>query len=308
MAVSIDSRRVHHLRVAVDEGSLTLAAKTLGISQPALSMSIRSLELDLGVTLLTRYRHGVRPTAFADILAASSRTIEAELGHAATRLSQLKLSTAGMVGIGCGPSESSRLLPMALLLLRRTHPEIRVIVEYGLNESLMPLVANGDIAFALSSVPRHSMHPDLKQQPLLVDAAVVVARVGHPLARRRKVAVRDLAAYPWVLARRWELERNALDQLFTEAGVDVVEPAIETTSDSLMKAIVAQSDFLTFVPREMIHWEERARLLRPLNAVHSAWRRQVGLTTRRGTELPEAARHLVACLREAAAALAPAVL
>ena len=308
MAVSIDSRRVHHLRVAVDEGSLTLAAKTLGISQPALSMSIRSLELDLGVTLLTRYRHGVRPTAFADILAASSRTIEAELGHAATRLSQLKLSTASMVGIGCGPSESSRLLPMALLLLRRTHPEIRVIVEYGLNESLMPLVANGDIAFALSSVPRHSMHPDLKQQPLLVDAAVVVARVGHPLARRRKVAVRDLAAYPWVLARRWELERNALDQLFTEAGVDVVEPAIETTSDSLMKAIVAQSDFLTFVPREMIHWEERARLLRPLNAVHSGWRRQVGLTTRRGTELPEAARHLVTCLRETVAALTPAVL
>lgn len=308
MAVSIDSRRVHHLRVAVDEGSLTLAAKTLGISQPALSMSIRSLELDLGVTLLTRYRHGVRPTAFADILAASSRTIEAELGHAATRLSQLKLSTAGMVSIGCGPSESSRLLPMALLLLRRTHPEIRVIVEYGLNESLMPLVANGDIAFALSSVPRHSMHPDLKQQPLLVDAAVVVARVGHPLARRRKVAVRDLAAYPWVLARRWELERNALDQLFTEAGVDVVEPAIETTSDSLMKAIVAQSDFLTFVPREMIHWEERARLLRPLNAVHSGWRRQVGLTTRRGTELPEAARHLVTCLRETVAALTPAVL
>ena len=169
MPVSIDSRRIRHLRVAVDEGSLTRAAKTLGISQPALSMSIRSLEADLGVTLLTRHRHGVRPTAFADILATSSRTVETELAHTATRLSQLKLATAGMVSIGCGPSESSRLLPMALVLLRRTHPEIRIIVEYGLNESLMPLVANGDIAFALSSVSRHSMHPDLKQQPLFAD-------------------------------------------------------------------------------------------------------------------------------------------
>jgi len=307
MPVSIDSRRIRHLRAAVDEGSLTLAAATLGISQPALSMSIRSLEAELGVPLLTRHRHGVRPTEFAEILATSSRTVETELALAATRLSQLKLAAAGTVSIGCGPSESSRLLPMALVLLRRSHPEIRTIVEYGLNESLMPLVANGDIAFALSSVPRDSLNPALKQQPLFADTAVVVARVGHPLARRRSFTVADLSAYPWVLARRQELERNALDQMFTEAGVDVVEPAIETTSGSLMKAIVMQSDFLTFVPREMIYWEERARMLRPLNAVHSAWRRQVGITTRRGTELPAPARHVVACLREAAVALAKAV-
>ena len=154
MPVSIDSRRIRHLRAAVDEGSLTLAAATLGISQPALSMSIRSLEAELGVPLLTRHRHGVQPTAFAEILATSSRTVETELALAATRLSQLKLAAAGTVNIGCGPSESSRLLPMALVLLRRSHPDIRTIVEYGLNESLMPLVANGDIAFALSSVPR----------------------------------------------------------------------------------------------------------------------------------------------------------
>ena len=307
MPVSIDSRRIRHLRAAVDEGSLTLAAATLGISQPALSMSIRSLEAELGVPLLTRHRHGVRPTAFAEILATSSRTVEAELALAATRLSQLKLVTAGTVSIGCGPSESSRLLPMALVLLRGSHPEIRTIVEYGLNESLMPLVANGDIAFALSSVPRDSLNPALKQQPLFADTAVVVARVGHPLARRRNFSVAELSAYPWVLARRQELERNALDQMFTEAGVDVVEPAIETTSGSLMKAVVMQSDFLTFVPREMIYWEERARMLRPLNAVHSGWRRQVGITTRRGTELPAPARLIVACLREAAVALARAV-
>ena len=306
MSESIDPRRMRHLLAAADAGSLTLAAQALGVSQPALSMSIKTLEQDLGVSLLERHRHGVRTTAFGDVLVGHARRVEDELGQAALRLRQLRQASACEIAIGCGPSESSRLLPMALTRLQRTRPEIRVFVEYGLNESLMPLVARGAIAFALSSVPRNSTHAELRHQVLCADSAVVVARVGHPLARRRVLTARDLAAYPWVLARRWELERNALDQLFAEAGLAPIQPEIETTSATLMKTIVAQSDFLTFVPHEMIHWEERTRLLRPLNGIRSSWARQVGLTTRRDAALREAARHLVASLREVAAEIAAA--
>lgn len=305
MPPSLDVRRIRHLLAAVDEGSLTVAAQTLGISQPALSMSVKSLEQELGVALLTRHRHGVRPTPYAEILVDSARAIEGELAQATTRLRQLKAVTAGSVSVGCGPAESSRLLPMALIRLRRTHPNIRVIVEYGLNESLMPLVASGAISFAVSSVPSQSAHAELEHQALFVDSAVVVARSGHPLARKRALTAADLAPWPWVLARRRELERNALDQLFTDAGLPPIAPEVETSSASLMKTIVAQSDFLTFVPREMIHWEEKARLLRPLKAIHSAWARHVGLTFRRGVALPNAAALLVDSLQKAAAGLAP---
>lgn len=305
MARTLDPRRIGHLLAAADEGSLTAAARVLGISQPALSMSIATLEGDLGVTLLVRHRHGVRPTPYADVLVASARQIEAELGQAAARVGQMRAAAAGAVTIGCGPSESSRLLPLALVQLRRTRPELRVMVEYGLNEELMPRVARGEIAFALSSVPRQSAGGELQHQSLHVDSAVVIARAAHPLARKRALSARDLAGYPWVLARRRELERNALDQLFSEAGLPPVEPAVETTSAALMKTLVAQSDFLSFVPREMIHWEERAGLLRPLRAIHSAWVRHVGITTRRDAALPEAARHVIAALRETAAQLVP---
>src|SRR5580765_1292206 len=304
MPASLDFRRMRHLVAAVDEGSLTIAAQTLGISQPALSMSVKSLEQELGVTLLTRHRHGVRPTPYAEILVASARAIETELGQADIRLRQLKAVTAGSVSIGCGPAESARLLPIALTRLRRTNPNVRVVVEYGLNESLMPLVASGALAFALSSVPSQSAHADLEHQALFVDSAVVVARSGHPLVRRRSLTAADLAPWPWVLARRRELERNALDQLFTDAGLPPIVPEVETTSASLMKTVVAQSDFLTFVPREMIHWEEKTGLLRPLKAIHSAWARHVGLTFRRGVALPDAAALLADSLRAAAAGFA----
>jgi LysR family pca operon transcriptional activator len=296
----LDLRRLRHLRSVVAEGSLTAAASRLGLSQPALSASIKSLEADVGVTLLTRHRHGAVATPHAEVLVAHAQSIERELDGAWSSLARLKGTEIVSLRIGCGPAEATRLLPLALLRLRAAHPELRVFVEYGLNEALMPMVRRGDVDCALSSIPRSAAHPELRHEALHSDSAVIVARVGHPLAARRTLTVQDLAAHPWVLARQWELERRALDELFAQAGLKPVEAQIETTSAVLMKTVVMQSDFLTFVPREMIVWEERAHLLRPLKGIHSTWERQVGITTRRDVPPSVATQRLAVALRESA--------
>lgn len=277
----LDLRRLRHLQAAVSEGSLTAAALLLGLSQPALSASIKSLEADLGVPLLERHRHGVNATAHAETLLDHGRRVESELQAAWTGLRRHGLQQSATLRIGCGPSEASRLLPHALVQLQRAQPGLRVFVEYGLNEKLMPMVRMGEIDCALSSVPRNAAHPELRHEPLHTDQAVIVARVDHPLAARRNPGAAELAAYPWVLARRWELERKALDDLFAQAGLEPIQAAVETTSAVLMKTLLMNSDHLTFVPREMVYWEERAGLLKPLKAFRSAWERQVGLTLRR---------------------------
>ena len=297
----LDLRRLRHLHAAVVEGTLTGAAARLGVSQPTLSESIRSLEADLGVRLLERHRLGVSPTPCAEAIVGHAKSIEHELEAAWSHVARSKSGAAGSVRIGCGPSEAARLLPTALALLRERAPGLRVFVEYGLNEMLMPMVRRGDVACALSSIPRSVTHPDLAHEALHVDSAVVVARVGHPLSSRRTLAPRDLAAYPWVLARQWELERRALDELFAEAGLAPVEPAVETTSAILMKTLLMQGDFLTFVPHEMIFWEERADQLRPLKGFRSSWQRHVGITTRRGDVPAPPVQALVQCLHEAVA-------
>lgn len=293
----LDLRRLRHLQAAVSEGSLTAAAALLGLSQPALSASIKSLEGELGVPLLERHRHGVRATAGAETLLEHGRRIESELQAAWSGLRRQAQREAVTLRIGCGPSEASRLLPHALVHLRRTQPHLRVFVEYGLNEKLMPMVRLGEIDCALSSVPRTAAHPELRHEPLHTDQAVIVARVDHPLASRRNPGAAELAAYPWVLARRWELERKALDDLFAQAGLPPVQAVVETTSAVLMKTLLMNSDYLTFVPREMVFWEERAGLLKPLKGFRSAWERQVGLTLRRDQAPPPALLALMDSLR-----------
>ena len=295
--MDVDYRRIVHLAAAVRCGSLTAAAAALGISQPALSKSIAGLERALGATLLERGRFGVRATRFGERVVDRGNIVEAELRGIAEDIRVLKRAESLRLVIGCGPSEATRLLPQALIALARTHPQIRVTVLYGLNETLMPMVKRGEIEFALSSVPRTASDPDLKHEILFADSAAVIARPDHPLAQRRRIMPGELLGQRWVLARRRELERKALDELFLDAGMRAPDPETETTSAILLKTLVLQGGYLSFLPRELIHWEERAGLLVCLDVVAPVWERVVGITARRRGRMGSAARALAQVLR-----------
>jgi DNA-binding transcriptional LysR family regulator len=299
MSTVIDVPRLRQLALIVRHRSFSKAAESMGISQPALSKSIRSLERALGVQLLERGRFGAIPTAFGLALVRHADAIDAELRSAGDEIEALREARGGHTCIGCGPSEATRLLPTALSRLRASAPGIQVTILYGLNQALMPMVKHGEVDFALSSIPARCPDPDLKQLRLHEDRAAVIARRGHPLlARGEALTATDLLGQHWILATKQELERLALDQVFVEAGLAPPLDAIETTSAVLMKTLVMQSDFLTFLPRELVYWEERAGLLAPLNLVGHSWRRNVGVTMRARAGLNPAAHALISALQE----------
>lgn len=293
----MDYRRIQLFLAAARRGNLTEAAAELEISQPALSKSLKALEKSLGVRLLERGRFGVTPTPYGEALLAHGSAMEAELRNAIGAIDALKGATRGHVLLGCGPTEATRLLPQALLRLMQSHPDLKVSVLYGLNEALMPWVRQGEVDFALSSVPGRPTDPELAHEQLFAETGAVVARAGHPLARRRSVTAADLAQQRWVLPRRRELERLAFDDLFTAHQLQPPEAAVETTSTVLMKSLVMQSDILTFIPRELIHWEERAGQLLALKVAGSDWVRAVGITRRRRGSLSPASRLLIDALK-----------
>jgi len=296
----MDFRKVQFFLAAVRCGSLTEAAEELGVSQPALSKSIRALERQLGVPLIERGRFGVIATPFGEALRYHGQVVEAEFRHATGEIEALKGAQRGHVIVGCGPTEATRLLPLALSRVQQGRPEVRVTVLYGLNETLMPSVKHGDVDFALSSVPGKAQDPDLLHETLFTESAVVVARADHPLVRVRQITPALLAQQAWVLPRQRELERQAFDDYFRSHGINPPTAWVETTSTVLMKSMVMQSDALTFIPRELFHWEERARQLRALPVSGVEWVRAVGITRRRQGALSPASRFVMECLRSVA--------
>ena len=223
MANPIDLRRMRHLVAAVDEGSLTSAAAHLGLTQPALSTSVKSLERELGVTLLRAIAPACGDALCRDAprLPRSSRASSMR----PIRLEQLRGTEAISVSIGSGPSEATRLLPIALIRLRahasRSPRPRRVRAERIADAARGQRRARVRPVVGARS---QSAHADLEHQTLYVDMPSS-SPVGHPLARSRSLTARRPAApWPWVLARRRELERKALDQLFTDAGLPPIEP------------------------------------------------------------------------------------
>lgn len=299
MDTTLDVSRLRQLAQVVRDRSFSKAADSMGISQPALSKSIRSLERALGVKLLERGRFGASPTAFGLALVRHADAIDAELRSAVQEVDALRTARVGHTCIGCGPSEATRLLPIALNRLRVRAPGVGVTVLYGLNEALLPMVKHGEVEFAISSIPAHSVDLDIRHVRLHEDRAAVVARGGHRLLEsKRPLKAQHLLGHHWILARQSELERRAFDDLFVEAGLDPPQVMLETTSAVLMKTVVMQSDFLTFLPRELIFWEQRAGLLSDLKLEATSWRRIVGLTLRARGGISPAAQALIDVLRE----------
>ena len=136
MSSDLDVPRLRQLAMIVRHHSFSKAAEQMGISQPALSKNIRTLERALGVQLLERGRFGAIPTAFGLALVRHADSIDAELRSASQEIEALRVARSGHARIGCGPSEATRLLPTALGRLRTAAPGIQVTILYGLNEAL----------------------------------------------------------------------------------------------------------------------------------------------------------------------------
>ena len=296
----MDYRKVQLFLAAARYGNLTQAAASMEISQPALSKSIKALEKTLGVRLLERGRFGVSLTPFGQALMAHGRVIEAEMRNAVGEIQSMRGAQRGHIMIGCGPTEATRLLPLALKVLAVQNPEVHVTVLYGLNEALMPWVKQGEVDFALSSVPDRSTDAELVHDYLATEGATVVARSEHPLAKLKVVNPNMLVKFAWILPRQRELERLAFDDYFASHDLEPPKAQVETTSTVLMKSMVMQSDALTFIPNELIYWEVRAGQLKAIEATGNQWKRRVGITRRRMGTLSPASKLLIQAVKSVA--------
>jgi len=253
-ASALTQLRIRHLRLLeslASVGSLHKAAQALHLSQPAASAMLKDVEHALGTPLFERSRKGVVPNARGGVAVARARTMLGELAMLSQELEGarptqvLRFGTLNHALYGV----LQRVLPSFLARTR-----CRIDLYESTQTHLRQLLEQDQLDCMLGRLPTGSIDPLLKRgfayHPLYEFEMCVLAGASHPLVRKRRVTLQDLARFQWILPREGASSRYTLFSAFAAAGLPEPDIRIATTSFVVSLQLLSVADWLTIVPRE----------------------------------------------------------
>lgn len=270
----------------VETRSFRHAAERLLVSPPAVSARVRELEDRLGVRLFHRTTRSVVPTAEGERLAAAAEQALGDLHRAADALRDEAALRRGRFAVATLPSVAATILPPAMADFRARHPGIEIAVVDAYAGRAIDAVARGEAAFGIVA---EAMPADesLPFEALLRDDAVAVVPVGHPLARRRSVALPELVSHPLLVPAVGTSVRAMVDAAFRRYDLDVV-PTHEAMNLTTLLALAEAGFGVTFVPQIFVVRLDLSRL-RMLALTGRPMSRDIGIVMPRGRSLSPAA-------------------
>ena len=188
----MELRHLRYFLAVAEELHFGRAAERLHIAQPPLSQQIRALESELGVTLLRRSTRRVELTAAGAAFLERTRAILAAVGEAGEEVRRIDAGLEGSLVLGCVGSATYSLLPVLARRLREELPGLEVEFRGEmLGPDLVAALLAGEIDLALLRPP--VLDPGVAVEVVRRDRLIVVLPEGHPLARRRRLTMADLA-------------------------------------------------------------------------------------------------------------------
>jgi LysR family transcriptional regulator of gallate degradation len=279
-------------------------AHRLNLSAAGVSMFLTRLEDDLGQPLFTRAAQGMLATEPADRLVLRARRVLAEVRQLGSDLSALQGALRGTVTVGALPLGRTLWLPSAMADTLREHPQLRFRSVESPYEALVADLRCGDIDFILGALRPDAAAQGLRSELLLHDSMAVLARRGHPLAKRTGLSLVDLQGQQWALPRRDAPARQLLDQVFTRQGLAPPEPSVETGDLAILRALLIQSDLITAISAQQLSFEVADERLAVIDLVLPHSERPIGITLREGALPSPAVLALLDALRRWALGLA----
>jgi LysR family transcriptional regulator, benzoate and cis,cis-muconate-responsive activator of ben and cat genes len=194
-----------HLRsfVAVAQAlSFSRAARSLHLSQPALSTQIRLLEEELGALLLLRNRRKVSLTVAGESLLRDAESLLQQAEEARLRVQRLSLGDLGHLRIGFVASATSTLVPAVAVTFRKRYPGVTISLKNLPTTQQIEALRNGTLDAGFIRMPLKE--PGLTITLLTREPFAIVLPKEHPLTRKADLQLRDLVREPFVAyGERW---------------------------------------------------------------------------------------------------------
>lgn len=229
----------------VEAGSLSRAAESLGVAQPALSQHVANLEQSLDVALLKRSPRGVACTPAGELLYEHARTIVRQIARAESAVRHIGQSPQGEVAVVIAATVAPILAaPFAIAVAERL-PDVSVQIKEGMSIDLARLVESGRADLAL--VPRGLLPGGVDSEQAFTEEFVFGGRKGLDGDSDEPIDFADACQFPLVLPTRPHYVRNTLEQVAFDSGVSLNVRA-EQNSTRLLRRFIGSGYGYSILP------------------------------------------------------------
>lgn len=210
----MDLREIEMFRAVMDQGSVTSAARALGVSQPAVSKTLAALEKSLGFSLFQRQGRRMLPTAEAKQLHAEASRLLDGFNQLETSTKEIASGHRGTLTVAASPNTATSWLPPVVATFRRERPHVRFRFLTRNSEELRELAASSAFDLGLAEGP--FSNGELLVRRYVMPRVVVLPRT-HRLARCTTLTPQLLGGEDLVAIRRssssnWGNVARAFDQ------------------------------------------------------------------------------------------------
>ena len=248
----MDTRQLAAFCIVVERRSFSQAADQLGVTQPAVSLQIRSLEKRLGLQLLDRSGRRVEPTEAgrrlyrsAQRLLALEEQLLAELGE------EVEGELTGRLELGASTGPGGTVIPVALAEFQQHHPGVHVALSVSDTQRVIEQVARREVELGVVGAVRR--HRGVVFEPFFRDEVVLAVPRGHRFASR-SVSLDELRAEPIVLMQEGAGVRQVIEDELRSVGVRLrdLEVPLELGLQESVRSAVRAGFGVAFISRTAI--------------------------------------------------------
>jgi LysR family transcriptional regulator, pca operon transcriptional activator len=303
MHPGIKLRHVRLFLAVADHGSLTAAARAMGLSQPALSKSLAEVEAMLGAPLFLRQGRRLHLTPAGEGFRRHARDGLAALDAAAAATAPD--AGPGRLSVGLLPTVSTRFFPEVTARFLQTGPAVTLAIETGAHPVLLRKLRDRQIDVMIGRMPQAAEMPGLDFEFLYEEPIIAAIRADHP-ARGAPIA-QVLRDHPVILPTRESIIRATVDAYLASLNMAALVPAVETATLALGRGLLMATDAVWFISQGVVEAELQSGQFTtvPLGATFLSG--AVGMTRVQGHRAPAALLPLMDLIRQAAAARRAAV-
>ena len=272
-----------------ETGSFSETARVSNLSQPALSRTIKLLEIDFGVRLFDRNSRNVMLTAAGSALLPIVSRLTADFDQAFVELAASFAGERGRVVLGALPSAAALTLPGLIARFQADRPGVEVILRDALSGALDQQLIERQIDFAISTPPENDA--DIAFEPLMEDELVLVARPGDLESFPEVCPWLIFAAHPFIAMAPRSSVRLLTDVALARAEVRA-KPLFECAQIATVGGLIAAGLGISALPLSTVPMLAMGGAVgwRPLAAPRAA--RTIGIAQLRQRSLSPAAAAL----------------